>query len=141
MPVCRNCKKEKDEEDFAWRWQVLGIRQKVCRECRKRENDLWYRKHKSEHLEYVRLRKNENRMTARDYGWDYLSTHPCEQCGEIDPVVLEFHHLHGKDKASSQLASEGASIEKLIKEIAKCQVLCCNCHRRVTSKEWGWFRK
>jgi hypothetical protein len=36
---------------------------------------------------------------------------------EPDPIVLEFHHLHGKDKAISQLVTEGASVEKLTEEM------------------------
>jgi hypothetical protein len=141
MPVCYRCFKNKPEEDFAWRWKLLGIRQQVCRECRKIENDQWYQRHKEEHLENVRARKGENRNSARDFVWDYLSQHPCEICGEWDPTVLEFHHLYGKDKAVSKMIAEGISIEKIKEEISKCQVLCCNCHRRVTSKEQGWFRK
>jgi hypothetical protein len=141
MPICIRCFKEKPEEEFAWRWKLLGIRQRVCRECRKRENDLWYRKHKQAHMEKVKARKNENRSSARDFVWDYLMAHPCEICGERDPTVLEFHQLYGKDKAISLMIAEGATIKKIEKEIAKCQVLCCNCHRRITSREQGWFRK
>ena len=141
LPACYRCLKNKPEEEFAWRWRLLGIRQKVYRKCRKRENDLWYRKHKEAHLENVRTRKNENSMSARDFVWDYLLEHPCVACGEADPIVLEFHHLFGKDKAISKLVAEGVSIEKLQAEISKCEVLCCNCHRRITSKEKGWFRK
>ena len=141
MPICLRCYQNKLDEDFAWRWKLLGVRQKVCRECRKRENDLWYRKHKQEHLENVKTRKNENRIFARDFVWGYLTQHPCEICGEWDPTVLEFHHLYGKDKAISKMIAEGVTIEKIKIEIGKCQVLCCNCHRRITSKEQGWFRK
>ena len=89
----------------------------------------------------VRARKNVNRNSARDFVWDYLAAHPCEMCGEQDPTVLEFHHVYGKDKAISKMIAEGATVEKIEKEISKCQVLCCNCHRRITSRDQGWFRK
>lgn len=141
MPICYRCLKNKPDEEFAWRWKVLGIRQKVCRECRKQEQDLWYKMHKVEHLENVKRNKTENRIAARDFVWEHLLKHPCEICGESDPTVLEFHHLYGKDKAISQLVAEGATGERILKEIEKTQVLCCNCHRRITSKEQGWFRK
>jgi hypothetical protein len=141
MPICNRCLKNKSDEDFAWRWKVLGIKQKVCRECRKREQDLWYKKHKQARLENVRKNKSENRIVARDFVWKYLLNHPCDICGESDPTVLEFHHLYGKDKAISQLVAEGATVAKILREIEKTQVLYCNCHRRVTSNEKGWFKK
>ena len=72
--------------------------------------------------------------------YNYLSTHPCTSCGEDDPVVLEFHHVGGKDMAISQLVTGGYSIETIQAEINKCTVLCANCHRRLTMDERGWFR-
>ena len=69
-----------------------GYGKKVCRECRKIENDQWYQRHKEKHLENVKALKSENRTSARDFAWDYLAAHPCEICGEWDPIVLEFHH-------------------------------------------------
>jgi hypothetical protein len=56
----------------------------------------------------------ENGMSARDFIWDYLSTHPCGVCGEWDPAVLEFRQLYGKDKAINKMIAEGATVEKLI---------------------------
>ncbi len=66
--------------------------------------------------------------------------HPCVQCGESDPMVLEFHHLGGKEKEISFMITGGYPIAKIQAERDKCQVLCANCHRRKTVKERGWFR-
>lgn len=62
------------------------------------------------------------------------------QCGESDPIVLDFHHRHGKDRAVSRMIADGLAISTIQSEIDKCDVLCSNCHRRVTAKERGWFR-
>jgi len=52
---------------------------------------------------------------------------------ELDVVmpVFEFDHLPGSEKANnvSWLAKMGRSVEKLMAEIAKCEVVCANCHR------------
>ena len=84
--------------------------------------------------------KKKRRETARQYVWDYLSTHPCVECGESDPRVLEFDHIRGrKYKSVSVLADGNYSLDKVKAEIRKCQVLCSNCHRKKTYKERGWF--
>jgi hypothetical protein len=71
---------------------------------------------------------------------NYLLSHPCESCGESDPIALEFHHLHSKDTAISEMVTRITSIERLEEELKKTQVLGANCHIRMTAKERGWFR-
>lgn len=55
----------------------------------------------------------------------------CIDCGESDYRVLDFDHLpeFKKEKNVYDGARHGWSIEKLQKEIAKCEVRCANCHR------------
>lgn len=59
--------------------------------------------------------------------------HPCLICKERDPACLDFHHLRHEDKDFSIGASAGKSEELLTAEIAKCVVLCANCHRKYHS--------
>ena len=40
------------------------------------------------------------RNEAKTFVQEYLSTHPCVDCGETNPIVLEFEHVRGKKKAS-----------------------------------------
>ena len=71
----------------------------------------------------------------REHAWSWLLAHPCVDCGEGDPVVLDFDHVRGeKDRAVSLMVRNGVSIEKLQAEIDKCDVRCANCHRRVTHR-------
>lgn len=74
-----------------------------------------------------------------DYVLAYFKDHPCSECGEDDPLVLEFDHLDRKDKTTNVarlLASYVMS--RLVAEIAKCRVLCANCHRRHTATQMGY---
>lgn len=93
------------------------------------------------HLKNVNERKAEAREFAREYVLNYLATHFCETCGESDMRVLEFHHVRGeKYKAVAYMVSGGYSVERIQEEIDKCQILCANCHRKITVEERGWFK-
>lgn len=56
----------------------------------------------------------------------------CEQCGESDPACLDFHHRSEADKemSVSKLISYGYARDRLLEEIARCKILCANCHRK-----------
>jgi hypothetical protein len=139
MKRCATCGEMKEDTEFNWRYKKRGIRHPTCRRCHKVYRKNWYENNKEEHQANVHERLKRVRKESREFVWDYLSTHPCVECGEDDPIVLEFHHVKGKDKSISQMAGQGYSIESLIKEIGRCVVLCANCHRRLTAKERGWY--
>lgn len=72
---------------------------------------------------------------------EYLLAHPCVDCGEADPVVLEFDHRVPADKSFciSSKVSVTWRWELIEAEIAKCDVRCANCHRRRTFAEKHWL--
>lgn len=88
---------------------------------------------KAAHL--VRVGVNNERYMEEKRQWvsDYLASHPCVDCGETDRDVLDFDHVLGdKSFGISEAVSRGGSLKSLIDEIAKCEVRCANCHRRIT---------
>jgi hypothetical protein len=101
----------------------------------------WYERKKEYQKENASRHRKEYRQIAKEYVWDYLSTHPCSQCGENDPHCLEFHHIGEKTTEVSRLIGRGATLDALRMEISKCIVLCSNCHRKLTAKEQGWFKR
>lgn len=100
------------------------------RRAPKRRPKLFFFNKKKE----TRTRIIENRRRALDY----LSTHPCVDCGETDVVVLEFDHIDRKRKRATVFSLLEHSWEVVEKEIAKCAVRCANCHRRRTAVQLGW---
>ena len=103
--ICNHCGLEKDEEEFNWRFKSLGIRNPACRSCQHAFNKDYYEGDaKERHLQQVKERTELAREAARDYVYQYLLTHPCEICGERDPVVLEFHHVGEKDMTITRMA-------------------------------------
>lgn len=82
----------------------------------------------------ARFKASVNRSARRNraYVLRYFRKHPCSVCGEKDPVVLCFHHRNPAEKeyGVSYLIGKGG-LDRLIAEIEKCDVLCCNCHFRL----------
>jgi len=102
----------------------------------------WYKKNKEIHKARVAKNTKEHRKRNLEFILDYLKVNTCP-CGETDPAALDFDHLDRKTKVCnvSKMVSSGASsLERIKKEVAKCQVLCANCHRKKTAKEFGWYK-
>ncbi len=63
--------------------------------------------------------------------WNYLLEHPCSVCGEKDPVVLEFHHPEDNKTGTVAMMMWNRGLDKLQAEVAKCVIVCANCHKRL----------
>lgn len=61
---------------------------------------------------------------------EYKLKHPCVDCAESDPVVLQFHHVGDKTANLGDSSVRYWSLERLKREIEKCVVVCANCHLR-----------
>jgi hypothetical protein len=141
MKVCPSCNTEKEDHEFNYRYKALGIRHNICIVCQRVYKRKWYHgSAKETHLENVKERNKRMRAEAKEFVYQYLLTHPCEMCGESDVRALEFHHTGEKNRSISVMVARGAILDRLREELAKCQVLCANCHRKLTMDERGWFR-
>jgi hypothetical protein len=74
------------------------------------------------------------RRTAEKRKWlnEYKRNKPCSRCGKIyDPLCLDLHHLDPMNKVStiSFMIQGTHSLKVLKEEVAKCEVICANCHR------------
>ena len=91
------------------------------------------------------LKATKRKAIERNQGYvdQYLRDHPCVDCGNDDPIVLEFDHIaeRGKKLAGvSSLVHTGCALQRVIDEIAKCDVRCANCHRKVTASRY-WHQR
>ncbi|MBV0902281.1 homing endonuclease associated repeat-containing protein [Haloarcula salina] len=72
---------------------------------------------------------------TRHRGWVYeqkRNSGGCRRCDETDPACLDFHHRDDEEKEMtiSQMITYGYSKAKISEEMAKCDILCANCHRK-----------
>jgi hypothetical protein len=138
--VCSMCGQEKDINEFPLRNRLSSRRQSYCKDCKAIMGKNWYENNKEHHVENVMSNTRNAKQAAREFVYEYLLTHPCSQCGESDPAVLEFHHVGNKSWEIGRMIAQGYSPESIAAEISQCIVLCANCHRRLTAKEKGWYK-
>jgi hypothetical protein len=81
--------------------------------------------------------KRKQYQKARSYVWQYKNAHPCEECGEDHPACLIFHHKDPDTKNKDVCKIIKSGIKATKREIAKCAVLCQNCHMKLHYKEQG----
>lgn len=67
---------------------------------------------------------------------DELKRAPCIDCGHTFPsVCMDFDHVRGVKKASiTQIVAAHWSVDVLMTELEKCELVCANCHRIRTHK-------
>jgi hypothetical protein len=128
---CGRCGDVKPFEAFAWRRIHKGQRDNYCRPCRAAYKQEHYLANKQRYVDRAATVTRRVRLERTLRLIEYFRSHPCVDCGETDPVVLEFDHLRDKRfDISNRLVS--VRWESVLQEIAKCEVVCANCHRRRT---------
>lgn len=126
MKTCSRCHQSLPETAFS----RIGKRlHSWCTDCQKGYKDQHYRDNKVVYLEKVR----EQRLRLRAE-IDEIKNRPCMDCGESYPsYVMDFDHRDGEDKAAnvSRLVRNNQR-GRALKEVAKCDIVCANCHRART---------
>jgi hypothetical protein len=140
MKRCCTCHEDKDLSEYNKNKTRKDGLNTICRECSKARSKQYYRENRQHHKKETMARKNIHTLRNRQFRWDYVSTHPCVDCGESDPVVLEFDHLGDKKKCISYMVGMGYSLKSIKEEVAKCEVRCANCHKRKTAREQGYYK-
>ena len=76
-----------------------------------------------------KTRKNTGEMVQR-----MKEASPCMDCGVYYPYyVMDYDHVRGEKLDGVGKLSRGAGgIQRLLEEIAKCDLVCSNCHRKRT---------
>lgn len=134
---CVTCREWKPRSAFSVRVRSKDGLQPQCKACAA----AYFQANRGTIIPKIRGRQARVKSETRQAAWDYLIAHPCADCGESDPVVLEFDHVRGRKRDTIQgLVSKGHSLRMVMDEIAKCDVRCANCHRRKTARQLGWYQ-
>ena len=136
--VCTKCSFPKDLSLFNKKGKGLDT---WCKQCRSDYWTKWYAvpdnkaNHISRNVSLTKLHKKK----MRDLVWS-LKDKPCADCGhKYSPWIMQFDHLPGfvKDATVQFMWTNGYSEERIRAEVAKCEVVCANCHADRTYKRTG----
>lgn len=130
---CSRCRRNRSLADFN---RSGSGHQRWCRACFR----SYLRARGGLHLDQTRAAKLRRVADARRFILEHLNDKSCVDCGEADPVVLEFDHRDEKRDGVSALVRGGLSTKGVRAEFARCDVVCVNCHRLRTAHAFGWRR-
>jgi hypothetical protein len=128
MKQCCRCKQDKPLTEFNKKSANPDGLERYCKECHRAKNKKHYEANKAKYVEQsMRYRKQ-----YLEWYKNLKLELACVRCGENHPAVLDFHHTDpdGKDGSVSQMIISRVSKETILAEMAKCIVLCSNCHRK-----------
>jgi hypothetical protein len=138
MRKCIRCTDWKDESEFNIRNQERGYLQSVCRDCQKHDGRDRYANDTDRVKEINRLARQRSKKEAERYIYHYLSQSACTDCGEHDFSVLTFDHIKGQKRMNiPDMVSGGYSLNSIMEEVKKTEVVCFNCHMRREQKRRG----
>jgi hypothetical protein len=91
----------------------------------------YYKYYYQNNPDYFKERARRREQEIKEFVQQQKVGLSCKQCGNEDIRVLDFHHRDNETKevSISLIARKGWRNERILQEIAKCDVLCANCHR------------
>jgi len=128
---CSTCAQDKSEEKFCYRVKATGVRNTKCKGCVNQYNKQHYRRNQKSYI--AKARRWEKKFGAeRRKLVDELKAKPCMDCNRTyPPYVMDFDHLPGTIKRYniSNITKKMGSQRLFLEELAKCELVCANCHR------------
>ncbi|HEU0337027.1 MAG TPA: hypothetical protein VFR43_10755 [Gaiellaceae bacterium] len=130
---CNRCERDLPLDGFHRRG---GIQQSWCKDCRRTYDAEYWRRTRVARIE---LRK-ERRAELAEWHRRLKDGRPCVDCGRVfHHAAMQWDHLPGFDKRRevSTLVRRGFRRDTILDEIAKCELVCANCHAVRTFERRG----
>ncbi len=124
---CSSCSVVKDLKEFGLKWKDREYRQSFCKGCAARRSVAYYKQHRKKILDKSLKVQEEDRAWLREL----KDNKPCMDCKVVHRhFALDYDHRDPSKKLAAVgnvLNSHGRATA--LKEIAKCDLVCANCHR------------
>jgi len=140
VPTCTVCGEDKDAEAFAFKNKAAGRRHRKCKVCMAAYGRDHYARNRAAYINRNVANNRVRRRSLKQRVWGHVASQACVDCGERDPLVLEFDHLDPLTKRAEiyYLVQRGYAWTTIQDEISRCEVRCANCHRRRTAVQFSW---
>lgn len=130
MRTCSACTHDFPATD-AFFYRKGGRLSGWCKECEKAASRRYAQAHRDQERAAARTRSRRNADLVRR-----LRAAPCEVCGLVtEPSINHFHHRDPSDKSFKLSNCGGRAESTVLAEVAKCALLCPNCHAIEHTKE------
>lgn len=135
--TCKTCGRSKPDKDY-----YPGNR--ACKPCSIKTRQEQLRADPAKREAYLKYQKNYQatwgrKHRAERFVWlDEVKNSPCLDCGQkFPPECMDFDHRVPATKLFdvSLGVVSGRSVESVKEEIAKCDLICANCHRIRTARQ------
>lgn len=135
--TCSRCASIKPETEYHFTTGRLR-RCTWCKACESQRKREYYANpaNKQRHRERQKKWTDSNLALRRRYNADRkdaideIKSVPCKDCGNrYPPYVMDFDHRNPDDKLFNISTGKAKRWEVVLAEIAKCDVVCSNCHR------------
>ena len=118
MKYCSGCETEKSPDEF---WKNQGR----CKECRREYDRNRYQRDPKRRKEVSNAWRQRQVERIREI----KAQTPCADCqSQFHPVAMQFDHISSDKEFDISSKIGHVSMERLLIEIAKCEIVCANCH-------------
>lgn len=137
---CRACGQLKPHGEFHRKRNSKDGIQGRCKLCNIESAKRFHAENTEHCRDRIRERASRLRRAEKLRLLQYLFGAECIDCGERNPLLLEFDHLRDKTMEVAEMANRGLPWSVILAEIEKCDVVCANCHRMRTYERANTFR-
>lgn len=135
--ICEHCSAEFEKKPAT----KLKVQRFCSRYCQSRSHYLRNKEKISKYIKQKRLQDREDYgkghrriypKAVERHGWyNEIKSEPCTDCKQtFPPCCMDFDHVRGeKSHTIGYMVRQEYSIERIKEEIAKCELVCANCHR------------
>ena len=127
MRTCKSCGTE---------FLPTSRKRYMCKPCEAAS----FREYRHANKDKVREINKQRYIRNRQIVYNHYKDNPCVICGESRIACLQLDHLDPTEKSFGLANLYNRSESAILEEIAKCRVLCANCHMVFTAEQQGWYK-